>query len=186
MIVKCFGCTAIHNKALYKCIIHSFIHEPQKIKSAELFWCLNNRLSLTFSVFGKKIWKIHFQAGPTNVHATNILRFMILSIDFVLVNVSSLYISVWIHKHIIIHGGFLICSDVPETKQEAQECFGTVCVSASSMSLVKEICTLAFLTNIISAVQTVSPLVHALLTLHSTCQQRPLKQHSVWSIIYIR
>ncbi len=24
MIVKCFGCTAIHNKALYKCIIHSF------------------------------------------------------------------------------------------------------------------------------------------------------------------
>ncbi len=26
MIVKRFGCTAIHNKALYKCIIHSFIH----------------------------------------------------------------------------------------------------------------------------------------------------------------
>ncbi len=25
MIVKRFGCTAIHNKALYKCIIHSFI-----------------------------------------------------------------------------------------------------------------------------------------------------------------
>ncbi len=25
MIVKHFGCTAIHNKALYKCIIHSFI-----------------------------------------------------------------------------------------------------------------------------------------------------------------
>ncbi len=25
MIVKSFGCTAIHNKALYKCIIHSFI-----------------------------------------------------------------------------------------------------------------------------------------------------------------
>ncbi len=25
MIVKCFGCTAIHNKALYKCIIYSFI-----------------------------------------------------------------------------------------------------------------------------------------------------------------
>ncbi len=24
MIVKCFGCTAIHNKVLYKCIIHSF------------------------------------------------------------------------------------------------------------------------------------------------------------------
>ncbi len=24
MIVKRFGCTAIHNKALYKCIIHSF------------------------------------------------------------------------------------------------------------------------------------------------------------------
>ncbi len=26
IIVKRFGCTAIHNKALYKCIIHSFIH----------------------------------------------------------------------------------------------------------------------------------------------------------------
>ncbi len=26
MIVKHFGCTAIYNKALYKCIIHSFIH----------------------------------------------------------------------------------------------------------------------------------------------------------------
>ncbi len=26
MIVKCFGCTAIHNKALYKCFIHSFIN----------------------------------------------------------------------------------------------------------------------------------------------------------------
>ncbi len=25
LIVKRFGCTAIHNKALYKCIIHSFI-----------------------------------------------------------------------------------------------------------------------------------------------------------------
>ncbi len=26
MIVKRFGCTTIHKKALYKCIIHSFIH----------------------------------------------------------------------------------------------------------------------------------------------------------------
>ncbi len=26
MIVKRFGCMAIHNKALYKCLIHSFIH----------------------------------------------------------------------------------------------------------------------------------------------------------------
>ncbi len=25
MIEKCFGCTTINNKALYKCIIHSFI-----------------------------------------------------------------------------------------------------------------------------------------------------------------
>ncbi len=29
MIVKCFGCTAIHNKALYKCI-HSFIHSANR------------------------------------------------------------------------------------------------------------------------------------------------------------
>ncbi len=27
MTVKHFGCTTIHNKALYKCIIHSFIHD---------------------------------------------------------------------------------------------------------------------------------------------------------------
>ncbi len=26
MIVKCFECTTIHNKALYKCIIHSCIY----------------------------------------------------------------------------------------------------------------------------------------------------------------
>ncbi len=26
MIVKRFGCISIHNKALYKCFIHSFIH----------------------------------------------------------------------------------------------------------------------------------------------------------------
>ncbi len=26
MIVKCFVCSAIHNKALYKCIIHSDVH----------------------------------------------------------------------------------------------------------------------------------------------------------------
>ncbi len=26
MIVKRFGCTTIHNKVLYKCLIHSFIH----------------------------------------------------------------------------------------------------------------------------------------------------------------
>ncbi len=25
-IVKCFGCTTIHNKALYKCIIHSYVY----------------------------------------------------------------------------------------------------------------------------------------------------------------
>ncbi len=34
MIVKHFGCTTIHNKALYKCIIHSFIHKlsPSTLK----------------------------------------------------------------------------------------------------------------------------------------------------------
>ncbi len=29
MIVKHFGCTTIHNKALYKCIIHSFINSTE-------------------------------------------------------------------------------------------------------------------------------------------------------------
>ncbi len=30
MIVKHFGCTAIHNKALYKCLIHSFTRTKKK------------------------------------------------------------------------------------------------------------------------------------------------------------
>ncbi len=34
MIVKHFGCTAIHNKALYKCIIHSFIFRMQRYDSS--------------------------------------------------------------------------------------------------------------------------------------------------------
>ncbi len=41
MIVKRFGCTTIHNKALYKCLIHSFIepeHEPQSFISEEQRW----------------------------------------------------------------------------------------------------------------------------------------------------
>ncbi len=33
MIVKRFGCTAIHNKALYKCIIHSFVHSKHLMLS---------------------------------------------------------------------------------------------------------------------------------------------------------
>ncbi len=36
MIVKHFGCTAIHNKALYKCIIHSFIHSQSHWKNLPL------------------------------------------------------------------------------------------------------------------------------------------------------
>ncbi len=31
MIVKRFGCTAIHNKALYKCFIHSFNYEHANV-----------------------------------------------------------------------------------------------------------------------------------------------------------
>ncbi len=40
MIVKRFGCTTIHNKALYKCFIHSFIHSllsiPPRLQAAAL------------------------------------------------------------------------------------------------------------------------------------------------------
>ncbi len=32
MIVKRFGCTAIHNKALYKCVIHSFIPQTFEMR----------------------------------------------------------------------------------------------------------------------------------------------------------
>jgi len=35
MIVKCFGCTAVHMKALYKCLIHSFIHHEVKASTKQ-------------------------------------------------------------------------------------------------------------------------------------------------------
>ncbi len=44
MIVKHFGCTTIHNKALYKCIIHSFIHSnnfPRKNTEKHNYICKN-------------------------------------------------------------------------------------------------------------------------------------------------
>ncbi len=37
MIVKHFGCTAIHNKALYKCIIHSFTISLEKFAFTYIF-----------------------------------------------------------------------------------------------------------------------------------------------------
>ncbi len=63
MIVKRFGCTAIHNKALYKCIIHSFIQingeikEKDKYKPEIYFWVVDykkhccNSFSLSPSLF---------------------------------------------------------------------------------------------------------------------------------------
>lgn len=35
MIVKHFGCTAIHNKALYKCLVHSLIHSFKQNESLQ-------------------------------------------------------------------------------------------------------------------------------------------------------
>jgi len=39
MIVKRFGCTTIHNKALYKCIIHSFIHSEKVYMCGKCIVC---------------------------------------------------------------------------------------------------------------------------------------------------
>ncbi len=60
MIVKRFGCMAIHNKALYKCIIHSFISH-RIITILKLFskhyrysplcgWALTHNFSITVFV----------------------------------------------------------------------------------------------------------------------------------------
>ncbi len=38
MIVKCFGCTTIHNKALYKCINHECIIHNSKVWSDNFFF----------------------------------------------------------------------------------------------------------------------------------------------------
>ncbi len=43
MIVKCFGCTTIHNKALFKCIIHSFI-------TSEFSKCFDFNFSICFKL----------------------------------------------------------------------------------------------------------------------------------------
>ncbi len=56
MIVKCFGCTKIHNKALYKCLIHSFIQciivlcVPRLMSSVHEMDCLREE---TVSVSGR-------------------------------------------------------------------------------------------------------------------------------------
>ncbi len=70
MIVKCFGCTTIHNKVLYNCIIHSFIH------AFVLFWyippfsslyyseqCLKHCIASSSHVIDLKVWShytLHF------------------------------------------------------------------------------------------------------------------------------
>ncbi len=40
MIVKRFGCTTIHNKALYKCIINSFIHSEKVYMCGKCIVCI--------------------------------------------------------------------------------------------------------------------------------------------------
>ncbi len=51
MIVKHFGCTTIYNKALYKCIIHSFIKTWASCQSS---WCEE----WFYSHFTLHIWSI--------------------------------------------------------------------------------------------------------------------------------
>ncbi len=56
IIVKRFGCTAIHNKALYKCIIHTFIHKEGKPQQ----WLAKEAgcsLSAVSEHFNKVEWK---------------------------------------------------------------------------------------------------------------------------------
>ncbi len=50
MIVKRFGCTAIHNKALYKCIIHSFINALNFMRAAIGSHCKLINRGVTFFI----------------------------------------------------------------------------------------------------------------------------------------
>ncbi len=67
MIVKRFGCTAIHNKALYKCIIHSSITiyreaaEFQRNYTTEL-------TSITYFIFSKQIMDCNFLLWKISVY----------------------------------------------------------------------------------------------------------------------
>ncbi len=51
MIIKRFGCAAIHNKALYKCIIHSVVHEVNVycMCSEHHSWFISFKLACTCS-----------------------------------------------------------------------------------------------------------------------------------------
>ncbi len=51
MIIKRFGCAAIHNKALYKCIIHSVVHEVDVfcMCSEHHSWFISFKLACTCS-----------------------------------------------------------------------------------------------------------------------------------------
>ncbi len=83
MIVKHFGCTAIHNKALYKCIIHSFIHiqnaaarlvfnEPKRAHVTPLFYLLALATCCSHASSSRH-WCLHIeqpqsQHPPTSTH----------------------------------------------------------------------------------------------------------------------
>ncbi len=83
MIVKHFGCTAIHNKALYKCIIHSFIHiqnaavrlvfnEPKRAHVTPLFYLLALATCCSHASSSRHWW-LHIeqpqsQHPPTSTH----------------------------------------------------------------------------------------------------------------------
>ncbi len=60
MIVKRFGCTAIHNKALYKCIIHLF----------RITWYINCCIHFDYT------WTIHILINKTLRHWFLYLSFM--------------------------------------------------------------------------------------------------------------
>ncbi len=65
MIVKRFGCTTIHNKALYKCIIHSFIQKNEKEKG-------KGKKERKTVLFCRSLLKTPFGVDSLRVYKTNI------------------------------------------------------------------------------------------------------------------
>ncbi len=65
---KRFGCMAIHNKALYKCIIHSFIHTG--IPSLNNWRSVSSLIVHAMDPLSSKAWIVTLSFNNTYVYMT--------------------------------------------------------------------------------------------------------------------
>ncbi len=129
MIVKCFGCTTIHNKALYKCIIHSLIQSFTHPHSKSVWLsCVEHetyfKMSFFFTVFVHTIQvsESKSQMDPIYFYSTKkkntktsffviIILFTYLCIQILLVWNNIRMSKLWQNWTFWVHYPFKICSD---------------------------------------------------------------------------